>query len=76
MLAVLQGTWMCSLRGDCSWSIINSGGVSLISMLRLLRFFRIAWILKHVKFMHFSTILGSFAVSWLHKYNGGIWQSC
>jgi hypothetical protein len=55
---------MCSLRGDCSWSIIHIGnGVSMISMLRLLRFFRIVWILKHVKFMHFSTILGSFAVS-------------
>lgn len=54
---------MCSLRGDCSWSIIVGGGVSLISMLRLLRFFRIVWILKHVKFMRFSTILGSFAVS-------------
>ncbi|WIA17586.1 hypothetical protein OEZ85_014411 [Tetradesmus obliquus] len=57
----VEGTWMCSLRGDCSWSIIVGGGVSLISMLRLLRFFRIVWILKHVKFMRFSTILGSFA---------------
>ncbi|KAF6262699.1 hypothetical protein COO60DRAFT_586187 [Scenedesmus sp. NREL 46B-D3] len=57
----VEGTWMCSLRGDCSWSIIYSSGVSLISMLRLLRFFRIVWIMKHVKFMNFSTILGSFA---------------
>lgn len=59
-----QGTWMCSLRGDCSWSIVNDSNVSVISALRLLRFFRIAWILKHVKFMHFTTVLGNLAVCW------------
>ncbi|KAF8058454.1 esf2 [Scenedesmus sp. PABB004] len=56
-----QGTWACSLRGDCSWSVVGDGSVSVVGLLRLLRFFRVVWILKHVKFMHFSVVLGDFA---------------
>ena len=36
----------------------------MISLLRLLRFFRVVWILKHVKFMRFSVLLGGLAVRW------------
>jgi hypothetical protein len=54
---------MCSLRGDCSWAILHSSNISPISLLRLLRFFRIMWILKHVKFMRIATLLGGLAVS-------------
>lgn len=53
---------MCSLRADCSWAILHSSGIGPISLLRLLRFFRIMWILKHVKFMRISTLLGGLAV--------------
>lgn len=58
-----QGSWMCSLRGDCSWAILHSGSMSPIALLRLLRFFRIIWILKHVKLMRIVTLLGGLAVS-------------
>lgn len=59
----LQGSWICSLRGDCSWAILHNSNISPITMLRLLRFFRIMWILKHIKFMRISTLLGGLAVS-------------
>lgn len=54
---------MCSLRGNCSWAILHSSNISPISLLRLLRFFRIMWILKHIKFMRIATLLGGLAVS-------------
>jgi len=54
---------MCSLRGDCSWAILHDSSISPIAMLRLLRFFRIIWILKHAKLMRFVTLLGGLAVS-------------
>ena len=60
---VPQGSWMCSLRGDCSWALLHTSSISPISLLRLLRFFRIMWILKHVKLMRFATLLGGLAVS-------------
>jgi hypothetical protein len=62
MCCILQGSWMCSLRGDCSWAILHSSNISPISLLRLLRFFRIMWILKHIKFMRIATLLGGLAV--------------
>eukprot|EP00879_Flechtneria_rotunda_P016405 GHRR01017164.1.p1 GENE.GHRR01017164.1~~GHRR01017164.1.p1 ORF type:complete len:375 (+),score=78.11 GHRR01017164.1:1529-2653(+) len=61
IVRAVEGTYMCSLRGDCSWTVINDSHVSLVGVLRLLRFFRIIWILKHVKSMRFSVVLGSFA---------------
>lgn len=54
---------MCSLRGDCSWAILHNSNISPVTLLRLLRFFRIMWILKHVKFMRITTLLGGLAVS-------------
>jgi hypothetical protein len=60
--AAVQGSYMCSLRGDCSWAILHNTGMGPISLLRLLRVFRIMWILKHVRFMRISTLLGALAV--------------
>lgn len=54
---------MCSLRGDCSWAILHGTSITPIALLRLLRFFRIMWILKHVKLMRIATLLGGLAVS-------------
>lgn len=62
-MSALQGTWRCSLAGDCSWNATNDSSVGLINLLRLLRFFRIVWILKHLKSMRFSVVLGELVVS-------------
>jgi hypothetical protein len=71
---------MCSLRGDCSWAILNNSAISPIALLRLLRFFRIMWILKHVKMMRFATLLGGLAVGVLYLGGGlrGVagWWGC
>jgi hypothetical protein len=74
--ADVQGSYMCSLRGDCSWAILHNTGMGPISLLRLLRFFRIMWILKHVKFMRISTLLGGLAVrvSMVGAQGGGDWE--
>lgn len=41
VVRAVEGTWMCSLHGNCSWSAASiSGGVSPISMLRVVRIFR------------------------------------
>ena len=117
IVRMAEGTWICSLRGNCLWSAAaaSSGGVDAIRMLRVLRVFRsarsshdvnkagiilngcacdeaaggnchrwtsslikqelfsptnpldipdrILWILKHFKFMRFSTMLGGLTVS-------------
>jgi hypothetical protein len=58
-----QGTWLCSLRGDCSWTVLAAGStVSAVELLRVLRVARIAWILKHFRAMRVATLLGGLMV--------------
>jgi hypothetical protein len=42
IVRAVEGTWVCSLRGDCLWAATASGGagVSAIRILRVLRVFR------------------------------------
>jgi hypothetical protein len=43
IVRAVEGTWICSLRGNCLWSATATGGsVSAISMFRVLRVFRCA----------------------------------
>ncbi|KIZ07885.1 Potassium channel AKT1 [Monoraphidium neglectum] len=62
IVRAVEGTWMCSLRGSCLWSATAvPDGISAIRLLRVVRIFRIIWILKHFKVMRFSTLLGGLA---------------
>lgn len=43
IVRMVEGTWICSLRGDCSWTVASTsggGGVDAIRMLRVVRVFR------------------------------------
>lgn len=57
-----QGTWVCSLRGDCSWTVFTDDAISVIEVLRVLRVFRIIWIIKHFRTFRVHTVLGSLMV--------------
>ncbi len=60
---LLQGTYMCSLRGDCSWTVYNDSSVGMIEIMRVLRVFRIVWIVKHLRVMRMNHVLSMIAVS-------------
>lgn len=67
-----QGTWFCSLAATCVWSVAGQDTrYGAMHMLRILRVFRIIWILKHFKFMNFRTLLGSLAVRGGGRWFGG-----
>ena len=57
-----QGTWACSIRGDCHFSVKTDSGVQFLRILKALRIFRIFWILKHFKMIRLSTLLGRMQV--------------
>lgn len=57
-----QGTWGCSISGNCDLIITNDSAASLIVMLRLLRIFRILWIFKNFNVLSISTVLGKIQV--------------
>ena len=41
IVRMVEGTWICSLRGDCLWSAAATrGGFDAIRMLRVVRVFR------------------------------------
>lgn len=42
IVRAVEGTWICSLRGTCSWTASASAGsgISAIRMLRIVRVFR------------------------------------
>ena len=41
IVRAVEGTWMCSLHGNCQWSVTPTiGGVSAIRLLRVVRIFR------------------------------------
>ncbi|GBG00035.1 voltage-gated ion channel [Raphidocelis subcapitata] len=61
IVRAVEGTWLCSLRGNCLWAATANGGVSAIRLLRVVRVFRIIWILKHFKVMRATTLLGGLA---------------
>ncbi|KAG2445187.1 hypothetical protein HYH02_008655 [Chlamydomonas schloesseri] len=54
----IEGTWGCSVSGNCDLVITNDSAASLIVMLRLLRIFRILWIFKNFNVLSISTVLG------------------
>ncbi|PNW82219.1 hypothetical protein CHLRE_06g278111v5 [Chlamydomonas reinhardtii] len=54
----IEGTWGCSISGNCDLIITNDSAASLIVMLRLLRIFRILWIFKNFNVLSISTVLG------------------
>ncbi|KAG2439520.1 hypothetical protein HXX76_004873 [Chlamydomonas incerta] len=54
----IEGTWGCSISGNCDLVITNDSAASLIVMLRLLRIFRILWIFKNFNVLSISTVLG------------------
>lgn len=103
----IQGTWMCSIRADCSWTVYNDEAISAIEILRwvgavatraaspgacnrsrvmknerercdcrVVRVFRIFWILKHFKTFRVRTILGSFMVGTCAVRRGGPGCAC
>ncbi|GFR43465.1 hypothetical protein Agub_g4548 [Astrephomene gubernaculifera] len=54
----MQGTWACSAMGNCDMVVQTGSAASVVLLLRMLRFFRILWILKNFNVLSVSTVLG------------------